>query len=545
MMRIAGVPRLAVALLLLLGGHASGASRPEPGKVVDGKLTPGHDPVAAFGDPSSATCPRGGLHVVLAAEVGRQAKAAGRPAPAMTDALCAIADTFVSWKEPAQPREGVVAFVSEWFGLVVPARQVLVVTMATDNHEAISERLAETVIAFSKPASEPRYGAATVLLPKSDRLAQQESRVVLVLLDDTVAIQPPLPRRLALGQSAILAGRLNAATDPRVTISEVSGQVVSPEQPPGQDFKANVSCSSRPGPIRVQISGVQQGQRRALASFSVACGTELATSVPLRPPSAAADEAGQLRQVFQGINDERSRAGLAPLAWDDAVAGVARSVAQDLSDESRRATATSPAELNAALQKAGAASALVLVNPAEGNTVGDAQERLLASPIHRANMLNPDATTAGVGSVTVTGKDGRGTAYLAELFVKFVARAETSDIRAQIAAAIAERRAEAKVAPLKTHPALQGAAQKYADELALAHGDLPEARDEQIVAEVKKAFKGAVNMLAGASTAPLEYAKQPKLVGPGDALGVGVAQGDHPILGRNTFFVVILRGTSR
>jgi uncharacterized protein YkwD len=295
----------------------------------------------------------------------------------------------------------------------------------------------------------------------------------------------------------------------------------------------------------VQISGVQQGQRRVVASFSVACGTELPSSVPLNPPKAAADEAGQLRQVLESVNAERGQAGLAPLAWDDAVAGVARSVAQGLSDESLRASATSPAEVNAALQKAGVASALLLVNPSQGNTVDDAQQRLLASPIHRANMLNPEVTTLGAGVITTAGKDGRPTAYLAEVFVKFSTKADTTDIRAQLAAAIAERRAEAKVAPLKIDPVLQGAAQKFADELALASGDLPMARDEQIIAEVKKAFKGTVTMLSGASTAPLEYAKQPKMIAAGDSLGVGLAQGDHPTLGRNTYFVVILRGARR
>jgi hypothetical protein len=52
-------------------------------------------------------------------------------------------------------------------------------------------------------------------------------------------------------------------------------------------------------------------------------------------------------------------------------------------------------------------------------------------------------------------------------------------------------------------------------------------------------------MLAGASAAPLEFAKEKKVLASGKALGVGLSQGDHPTLGKNTFYVVILFGEPR
>jgi len=541
--------RLPVVALLVIGvsaGPAARADQSQPGSAKDGKLTPGRPAVPTFGGAGVPGCPRSGLNDLLPLEVGRAAKAAGRPAPEMSGALCAIADTFANWKEPAPPRDAVIAFVSEWFGLPVAARQVLVGTLPSDKEEAIAENLAGNIMGFAKRALNPRYGAVMVLLPRADRFAQRESRVVVVLEDHVLTIDPPFPRRLDLGQSAVLSGRLHGATDPRIAISEVGGQVVSPEQAPGDAFKANVSCGTRPGAIWVQVSGVHEGQRRVVASIEVACGKDLPSSVPLEPPKVAIEGPDQERQVLQRINAERGLSGLAPLAWDDAVAGVAKGISEKMSDPARAGTATAPEDIRAALEKAGAASSLLAVNPAQGVTIDQAQERLLSSPTHRANMLNAELTTAGVGATTVAGKDGTTATYLAEVFVKLVPKVDTSDIRAKLAALIAERRVDAKMPPLKTDPVLQSAAQKYADELAAAHGNLPEARDDEIIAQVKKAFKGTVTMLSGASTTPLEYAKQPKMIAAGpDALGVGVAQGDHPTLGRNTFFVVILRGTRR
>ena len=537
--------------LLVVGTAACAtiqATRSQPGKVTGGNFTPGRPQLTEFGANPALACPVGRFNTLLATEVERQAKAAGSSSvPKESGTLCAVADSFLEWPGVDDPSRQVTNFTSEWFGMAVPVKQVNVAVLATDDPQQIAEHIAETIVSFGKTAPTARYGVVTVLLPKSDRFAQVQSRVVLALADDNLAIAPPVPRRLNLGETATLKGTLlGDAADPRVEVSQVDGQVLAPEQKPGKEFTAALPCGSRPGAIRVQITADLAGKRRPVANFSVACGTELASSVPIAPPKGPADAAGQERQVFASVNAERAQAGLPALVWDDAVAGVARGVADGLSDPSRAATAASSAQVQAALQQAGVASSLVEVNPAQAPSAAEAHQRLLSSPAHRANMLNPDINTGGIGVAIVAGKDGRSTTYLAEVLLKVAARADTNSTASQLVAAIAERRAEAKVPPLKVNPTLQAAAQKYAEELAAAHGDLPESRDEQILAEVRKGYKGSVSMLSGASTVPLDYAKQPKLIASGpDALGVGVAQGDHPKLGRNTYFVVILRGTSR
>jgi len=380
-----------------------------------------------------------------------------------------------------------------------------------------------------------------VTLPRSDKYASRESRVVLVLRDEAVVLDP-LPRRLALGQQATLSGHIaGAAESPRVLISPVDGQLSAPEQAPGKAFRAELRCGDRPGWIRIEISGTVAGARRSLANFPVACGTELATSVPVAAPDWPSDVAQQERKVLENINAERTAGGIPALAWDDVVAGVARGISQALGDEERRDSATSASAVVAGLQKAGVPSPLVFANPGQGRNVAEAQQLLLESPVHRANMMNPETNHAGVGVSTVTQKSGATTTYLAELFVKVLPPVDLDAVRQQLLAAIAERRAEGKVAAISVDSALHEVAQKYAQEMAAAKGTLPEQRDTQMLDSLKKTYKG-VNMLAGASAAPLEFANQRKVLANGKALGVGLAQGDHPTVGRNAFYVVILVG---
>jgi hypothetical protein len=52
-------------------------------------------------------------------------------------------------------------------------------------------------------------------------------------------------------------------------------------------------------------------------------------------------------------------------------------------------------------------------------------------------------------------------------------------------------------------------------------------------------------MVTGAKQEPLDFAEEPQIVSSGRSLGVGVAQGRHPVLGRNATYVTIMVGTPR
>lgn len=536
--RLAAVVGVAVLASLFAPVQARGAS---PGAISGGNFSPGRPPAVTYGPDPKARCV-GSIFSRLPGEVERQAKVAKVTPPQPDGALCAMADAFLGWTDSSAPRDGVVAFVSGHVGLPSPARQVFVTVIGTNDDVVISERLAETIVSHGKNVPDARYGAALFPIPREDRLTKPTFRVVLVLADEPVVLDP-LPRRLDLGQQAVLGGKLQGDLEnPKVTISDAKGQTTSPPQAPGKAFKAELRCGDKPGTIRVEITAERTGARRVVANFPVACGTDLATTVPVSAAQWPSDLAAQERKVLEIINAERTGAGLQALVWNDAVAGVARSLSEGLSDENRRAAAGGLVVEQ--LQKAGVPTPLLVVNPAAGRTVDDAQERLLTSPGHRANLMNPEVNHAGVGITTLTDKGGGTSTYLAEVFVKVLPPVDLVQVRKDLLAAIAERRAEGKVPVIPVDPSLHEVAQKFAQEMAAAKGTLPEERDTQLLDSLKKTYKG-VNMLAGGASAPLEFAKDKKVLASGKALGVGLAQGDHPTLGRNAFFVVILLGEPR
>jgi hypothetical protein len=73
---------------------------------------------------------------------------------------------------------------------------------------------------------------------------------------------------------------------------------------------------------------------------------------------------------------------------------------------------------------------------------------------------------------------------------------------------------------------------------------LPKARDKELIAPLYKSYL-TVNILGGAKNEPLEFAEEPGVLSNGKLIGVGVAQGVHPVLGKNAVFVVVFIGTRK
>lgn len=133
--------------------------------------------------------------------------------------------------------------------------------------------------------------------------------------------------------------------------------------------------------------------------------------------------------------------------------------------------------------------------------------------------------------------------YLNELFVKQVAQVNLASVAPRLREAINKRRASAGV--LKDDPLLDKVAQEYADALAAASGNITDAKHSQLVTPLYKNFR-TVDFLSGAKVDPLEFADEKTVVTAKEkAMGIGVAQGNHPALGKNATYVVVLFGTRK
>lgn len=530
----------ALTTLALAGAGCTAvqANRRSPGVLANGVFTPTRPPATQYGPDASLTCPAGGAFPLLEADLAASAKKAGSPRPEADGRLCAAADTLLGWEGGDSPPESVRRSLAWHFGLPAPLSSVLIATVETEDQRVIAERVLEPAARFASSAAAPRYGFS------SQRLRKGATKIVLVMQDATVELEPTARRAPSGGQVAIAGKLLGAYSNPRVLACDPAGKLEAPPAQEGKIFQVDLRCGERPGRMQVEIRGERNGQLASLAKFPVACGTDLPAGVPVSAPDkGTVDPAAAARAIFDAMNAERTSVGIPALAWDDSVASVARDAAEYL-----RAGASGagqrPFDLVAALKKVDVASPLVLQNPVAATSVDEVNALVQTSPVDRSNVLNRQATHAGVGVSPYTAPDGTRLLYTAELLVKELPAVDAAALRSQLRQAIARKRSDARAAPVGDDSMLDEIAQAYATEMAKGRGEIPKARESAIVAPLYQRFR-TVNILAGVKNDPLEFAEEPGVVAQAKSMGVGVAQGTSPSLGKNSVFVVVITGTRK
>ncbi len=532
---------LAGLALVTSGCAAMQASRQYPGTVAGDSFSPARPPAASYGV-GALICPADGLNAHVVDSLADLAKKSGTPEVKADGRLCAMAETFLGWSGTSTPPESITRQVAWHFGLPGALPRLTITAFDTDDYREMSERIVETLAELAKRASAPRFGLQAEALPSADRSKQTtRTKVVLVTLDDALDLDP-VPRALPLNGQARVSGRLpSGATNATLLACDASGKLETLAQP-GGSFSADVRCGERAGTLRVEIRAERAGSPVVFARFPISCGTEAPTSfkIPPPPPSGSVDAAAAEQLLFQLLNTERAGAGAAPLAWDGATGKVAR-----LASEALRAQAMGGSrsfDLVTELRQADALSSLVLQNPVVAISAEEAHALLLTSPVNRSNLLNPQATHAGVGMAAAADPNGGTVLYATELLIRQQPPVDAQALRGKLREAVAQKRAGANATPLASDETLESVAQKYASELVAAGGTIGKDREGDILAPLFKSYR-SVNIISGAKSEPLEFAGEPRVLGAGTLLGVGVAQGSNPMLGKNAIYVVLISAT--
>jgi uncharacterized protein YkwD len=515
-----------LALTLLLPGAAGAAE--------ERTFSPTGTAAARYGPDGGARCNSTALSRQLGDEVEQLGKGGKLPAPVADPALCGVAESLLGWNEKTMggpPRKALLAMASQFFGRVTAPRQVIILQHETETRSEIIDRLLPHLQDLAEHSRTPRYGLAV------QRLRKDQVRTVLVLGEAPVALQP-LPRRLEPGQAAPLVGAL-ADPAPRAVavVSDAHGALTKVEGQ-GPEVKAEVRCTV-PGITLVEVRALRGDESSTVASFPVGCGVDLPASGPLAAPAWPATAAEQERKALAMVNAERSAVGLAPLTWDDGVAGAARQVAEALRDGRMADT-----DVVGKLKQAGIVSLVVLQSAAADRNIGGAHEMLLSSPSNRANLFSAEVNLAGVAVVAGKDPNGEPMAYLTEVMVKELQAVDPVAAREELRQALLAKRRAAKASEVVTDPKLDEVAQKFAEADAAAGGGLARARQNEILAPVNDGFR-QVTFLFGAKSDPLAILADPDVLGEGKVIGVGLAQGVSPSLGKNTIFPCILLGVSR
>jgi uncharacterized protein YkwD len=490
-------------------------------------------------------------------DAARLATQMQRQPPQADGRLCAMAQALLAWDDKQPIPEELNAFLSQYFGIPQVVSRVIVTTFETDKEEEIVPSVDDTVGKYVPQASRLRYGIATQKIRRGpiDRTAISQGRsapaatkLALVMMDATVDLDP-VPRKLEPSGEATVKGRLaipnlNNAT---VLVSDVQGKLQQAAGQKSKEFSAPISCGGGTGRVVVEIRGEEQGSQRVVADFPIYCGSNPPASVDLPAAAAAgADTTQQERAIFDRINQERTGAGLPALTWDDRVAKAARDVSQSDAQITVKGSGSpmSQQEIKQRLEQEGVSTSVLLENPAEARTAQGAHDRFSISPVHRSNYMSTDATKGGVGVVALTLQDSA-SAVVTELFVREAVAIDLATLRPKMLEAIGKARTAAGTAPLKDDPALQKVADAYAKELATHAGNISNTRHSQLISPLYKTFR-TVDLLSGPQTDPVKVADEKTVLTTKEKLiGIGLAQGDHPSLGKNTIYVALFFGTKK
>ena len=132
---------------------------------------------------------------------------------------------------------------------------------------------------------------------------------------------------------------------------------------------------------------------RSFAAVLTVCGAFAALNALAQQKADTA-----ARQLFEAVNRERASQGLAQLKWDDALASAASQHAEAMAARNMLSHQL-PGEpsLPTRATKAGVHFVWLSENVAQGPTAANIGEQWAHSPNHRANVLDTDMDTVGIG----------------------------------------------------------------------------------------------------------------------------------------------------
>jgi len=188
--------------------------------------------------------------------------------------------------------------------------------------------------------------------------------------------------------------------------------IINPQDQGNMVFQEPVAEQPQQPAEEPEVPAVEEPEVPAVEEPEVPVVEEPETLVVEEPeapqveePKAPADQNlsglnAQEREMVEYVNQERTKAGLAPLQVDPDLARVARIKSQDMVDngyfDHNSPTYGSPFEM---LRSFGISYRAAGENIAKNRSVIGAHTALMNSEGHRANILNPNFTHIGIGIV--------------------------------------------------------------------------------------------------------------------------------------------------
>jgi len=288
-----------------------------------------------------------------------------------------------------------------------------------------------------------------------------------------------LPLQLRLG---------NGLTEPRIVLLRPSGAIETiPVASSGNWGIASVPLGDRPGTLWIELLATSASGPMVAALFPVTVGgaPPVSWSGPAPPDETKIRTASDAeRLMVRLINADRKRFGLPVLASDPKLAAVAREHSRDMAARGYFGH-VSPSGSGLASRLAAARYAMRYSgeNISRADSIYEAQEALMLSPGHRANILATEPTVVGVGIVGAWGS-GHRQWVITQLFARPLERATARGFRRTVRGLVEQSARNAGVAPPGRDPKLDAIVQAAA-EAAARSGDPTGRITQRIASELR------------------------------------------------------------
>ena len=383
---------------------------------------------------------------------------------------------------------------------VEPVHRLMQIGFSSDDTAGVLQDLPAQLQRLLSSGSWQRFGVS--ILPNQGA-SQDESRLLISVLESHLELLPPPPglpasKGAAAASDTPLSGRLlDPCRSPRVMITSPSGQVTElPIKVTGGSFAGALPCV-QPGRYQVEVIGEYRMGPTVLANFPWLCGAPAgraeevaaATPAPVVTSRAWKDEDDAAQQAFGLLNADRIAARLQPLVLDPELSLIARKHCQDMAEHGFVAHVSprtgGPSDR---VKRAGIKSAMVSENLAQASSPHEAEQSLLNSPGHRANLLDKQPTHVGIGVVEVVNVAGQRQLLLTQLFIAKPVEQDLGAVKAELAQAVQKMRLDARRLPVTIDPLLTEVTNQIAQELASKPRDLRtfNQQSDKVVDQVMK-----------------------------------------------------------
>lgn len=235
--------------------------------------------------------------------------------------------------------------------------------------------LALTSCAAPRPATTAAPSVAT----GASAAQSAPAAALAAAADQTAGAEDPGPEA---------TGSVTAPVEPVVAPGPVLASVVGPPPPPPPPVSVQAPAE---GPAR-EGGGISRSRPEAPAPAASSGGATVPAPVPAAAP--APSSGGYASELLWGVNAKRRDAGLAPLAASSCAGGYAGRWAEHLSSSG----GFSHQDLGPVLSGCDARSAAENI-ARTGGSAASMVAMWMDSPVHRANILDPELTHVGTGAV--------------------------------------------------------------------------------------------------------------------------------------------------